>query len=340
MLQSTIRDGFASRLIAERKTLRQRNLFLVLAFVVGLTCFTNVAMSQEQLKTETTPNALSFLFPKPEPCDRTEDVIYGRRDGHALTMDVFSPKTKKNGAGVIIIVSSAYRSNRELLALIHPHCTRAFLDRGYTVFAVMHSSQPKYTVPEAIEDITRSVRFIRSNSVRYGIDRNKIGIGGHSSAGHLSLMIGSDPKPGNPIASDPIERESSNISAVGCLCPPTDFLAMNCGPRELPAHFDFKEIDSVTGRYSSVSQDRSLAIAKEISPINHVKKGIAPVLIVHGDQDKVIPISQSESLIEKLIKNEVECKFIVKKGYPHYWMGMDQDLVSVVNWFDKQLLGK
>ena len=83
---------------------------------------------------------------------RTEDVIYGRRDGHALTMDVFTPTAKPNGAGVIVCVSAEYSSGRELLdGLFHPLTTVPFLDRGYVVFAVLHSSQPRYTIPDAVE---------------------------------------------------------------------------------------------------------------------------------------------------------------------------------------------
>lgn len=341
MHSSPIRAGVVSRLVTDRRTPLKRSLFLVLASVAGSSFFTNAARAQEQPKTEIAMKTSGYLHSKSEPFDRTEDVIYGRRDGHALTMDVFTPTTWKNGAGVMIIVSSDYRSNREMLALVHPLCTKGFLERGYTVFAVMHSSQPKYTVPEAIEDVRRAVRFIKTNALRYGIDREKIGVGGHSAAGHLSLMMGCDPQPGDPKSRDLVERESTNIRAVGCFCPPSDFLTMKSGSKELPASFDFKEIDSSTGKYSPVSQDRSQAIAREISPMNHVKKGGAPILIIHGDQDKVVPISQSESLLEKLVRNEVECKLIVKKGYPHYWFGMERDVeTTMVKWFDKQLLGK
>ena len=43
---------------------------------------------------------------------RTKDVVYGRRDGHALTMDVAVPR-KPNGAGIILCISAEYRSTPE-----------------------------------------------------------------------------------------------------------------------------------------------------------------------------------------------------------------------------------
>jgi len=73
---------------------------------------------------------------------RTEDVIYGRKFGTALTMDVFTPKEKPNGAAVILVVSGGWFSSHDG---INMGFIREFLGRGYTVFAVVHGSQPKYT---------------------------------------------------------------------------------------------------------------------------------------------------------------------------------------------------
>src|SRR5580692_8389491 len=74
--------------------------------------------------------------------ERKRDVIYGRKFGTALTMDVFAPKEKANGLGIIAVVSGGWFSNPDN---INPAVYAPFLKRGYTVFAVVHGSQPKYT---------------------------------------------------------------------------------------------------------------------------------------------------------------------------------------------------
>jgi hypothetical protein len=74
---------------------------------------------------------------------RKEDVIYGRKFGTALTMDVFTPK-RANGAAVVLVVSGGFFSSHEAIS---PPFARPLLDRGYTVFAVVHGSQPRYTMP-------------------------------------------------------------------------------------------------------------------------------------------------------------------------------------------------
>ncbi len=65
-------------------------------------------------------------------------------------MDVFTPKANANGAAIVVVVSGGFRSAHES---INPLLIRPVVARGYTVFAVVHGSQPQYTVPEIIQDI-------------------------------------------------------------------------------------------------------------------------------------------------------------------------------------------
>src|SRR5579863_972471 len=105
---------------------------------------------------------------------RTEDVIYGRKFGTALTMDVFQP-AQPNGIGILWMVSGGFFSAHEN---INPGAYQPLLERGYTVFAVVHGSQPKYTITEIERDIHRAVRFVRHNAAKYNIDPNHLGITG------------------------------------------------------------------------------------------------------------------------------------------------------------------
>ena len=117
--------------------------------------------------------------------ERRQDVIYGRKFGTALTMDVFTPKANPNGKGVIWAVSGGWFSSHEAITL---QFVQPMLDRGYTVFAVVHGSQPKFTITEVLEDMHRAVRFVRHHATDYGIDPNKLGIYGGSAGGHLSTI--------------------------------------------------------------------------------------------------------------------------------------------------------
>jgi acetyl esterase/lipase len=274
---------------------------------------------------------------------RTEDVIYGRKHGLAMTMDVFTPKEKANGKGVIFCVSGGWFSAKEAINLSF---IKPMLDRGYTVFAVVHGSQPKFTIPEVLEDMHRAVRFIKANAKKYNVDPDKLGISGGSAGGHLSLMQGNAPKPGNPDG-DEIGKQSSSVAAVACFFPPTDFLnygepgnvALGGGTlKGFRPPFDFWERDKETNKLVVIAdEERRKAIGKTISPITHVSKTSAPALIIHGDADKLVPIQQAEIIMAKYKEQGVPFELVVKKGGGHGWAGMDKDIAILADWFDKHL---
>src|SRR5712671_6901477 len=121
---------------------------------------------------------------------RKEDVVYGRKFGTALTMDVFTPKENANGAGAIFVVSGGWFSAHEAITPAVPTFINEFVKRGYAVFTVVHGSQPKFTIPEVLQDMNRAVRFIRFHAKEYNVDPDRLGIYGASAGGHLSLMQG------------------------------------------------------------------------------------------------------------------------------------------------------
>ncbi len=278
---------------------------------------------------------------------RTEDVIYGRKFGTALTMDVFAPKEKSNGRGIIWCVSGGWFSAH---TNVNYGAAKEFLDRGYTVFAVVHGSQPKFSIPEVLEDMNRATRFIKTNAKKYGIDPEKLGIAGGSAGGHLSLMQGNAFKPGDPKSKDPVELQSSRVAAIACFYPPTDFLnygkegeiAIGVGTLNgFKAPFDFKEMDLTTRTFVSITDEkRRLEIGKAISPVYHISKESAPALIIHGDADKLVPIQQAELVIAKYKEVGVPAELVVKKGAAHGWAGQDKDFPTLADWFDKYLLEK
>jgi acetyl esterase/lipase len=276
--------------------------------------------------------------------DRKEDVIYGRKFGTALTMDVFTPKAHANGAAVIWVASGGWFSAHEAI-------NTAFLDellrRGYTVFAVVHGSQPKYTIPEILQDMHRAVRFIRSHAQDYHIDPDRIGITGGSAGGHLSLMQGTAGKAGDSQAKDPVDQTSSRVQAVACFFPPTDFLnygkpgeiALGCGILAgFRAPFDFHEFDPGRKAFLPVTDvGKIIDLGRQISPVYHVSVDDPPTLIIHGDADALVPIQQAELFVDKLKAAGVEAKLVVKKGEKHGWPDWQKDMAIITDWFDTHL---
>jgi acetyl esterase/lipase len=281
------------------------------------------------------------------PFTRRQDVIYGRKDGIALTLDVFTPRGKANGAAVIHVVGGGWRSTHEW---VNPGLATLFTRRGYTVFAVVHGSQPRYVIPEILGDLHRAVRFIRYNAKGYRIDPNRLGITGGSAGGHLSLMQGTAGTTGDDKARDPVERVSSRVQAVACFFPPTDFLNYGKKGRDvlhfealkgLRAAFDFHSFDPKTHRFERITDEKKVqGILRQISPVTHVSAKSAPSLIVHGDKDRLVPLQQAEEFVARMKKVGAPAQLVVKPGADHGWKGMDRDLEAFADWFDRYLVKK
>jgi acetyl esterase/lipase len=265
---------------------------------------------------------------------RTEDVIYGRKFGTALTLDVFQP-AKPNGVGIVFMVSGGWFSSHEG---INQEKYRPFLERGYTVFAVVHGSQPKFVVAEIVEDIHRALRFIRHNAGKYGVNPNRLGITGGSAGGHLSLTMAVKGGSGKPDAKDPIDRESSAVQCVACFFPPTDFLNYGAPGDDAVGVGTLKNFKPAFGPRSDTAEGRQ-ELGREISPIYFIRSNTPPVLIVHGNADKLVPIYQAQMFVKRCEELGVKAKLVVREGKGHGWPGINQDWPILADWFDEHLRG-
>ena len=282
------------------------------------------------------PVLLSIAIPLARSADfkRTEDVIYGRKFGTALTLDVIQP-ANTNGYGIIFMVSGGFFSSHEA---INPAMYKPFLDRGYTVFAVVHGSQPRFNIPEIAEDIHRAVRFIRHNAAQWGVAPDHFGITGGSAGGHLSLTMGTQGKPGDPNAKDPIDRESSAVQAVACFFPPTDFLNWSKEGEDAVGFGPTEKFSPAFAPRNATAEGRQ-KLGKEISPINFVTATMAPTLIIHGSADKQVPLYQAQIFEKRCVKQHAPFKLIVREGKDHGWPEMGADMQIFADWFDQYLRG-
>ncbi|MEO5890538.1 MAG: alpha/beta hydrolase, partial [Ferruginibacter sp.] len=277
------------------------------------------------------------------------ELIYGRKDGMALTMFMQTPVKSPNGKGIIVVESGNWKSSYDK-ALRFLAESKIYTDKGYTVFTVLPGSQPRYTIPDQIADLKRAVRFIRYNAKEYGIDGDHIGIMGFSSGGHLSLAVATADDKIDSMSMDPVERVSSRVQAAAVFYPPTDFL--NFGRQAATpsinrtaliltgvyAAFDFKAWNDTTRSYVTVTDEaKKLQIARQISPIYSVTADDPPTLIIHGDADILVPLQQSESIIKKFEEVKVPNKLIIKKGGGHGWKNLDVEQKNFIDWFDKYL---
>jgi acetyl esterase/lipase len=266
---------------------------------------------------------------------RIRDVIYGRKHGVVLTLDVLKPG-KPNGIGVLWMVSGGWFSAHEA---INPPMMKGFLDRGQTVFAVVHGSQPKYTIPEILQDVERATRYVRTHAAEYGVDPDRLGIAGGSAGGHLSLMQGARGRDGDAQAKDPVDRASSRVQAVACFFPPTDFLNYGKPGENALTGEVLKRFRPAFGLKSQEPAEAE-ATGKAISPLYSVTKDMPPSLIIHGDADVLVPIQQAHVMMKRLEEVEVPHRLVVREGKGHGWPTLGEDITLLAEWFEQHLRKK
>lgn len=259
--------------------------------------------------------------PKLEP-----DVVYGHKDGLALTMDVYRPESDRNGAAVLFMVSGGWVSKWAPPEQARP-LVKPYLDEGYVVFAVRHGSSPRYTIPEAVSDVRKAVRFVRHNAKRFDINPDRLGVTGMSAGGHLSLLLGTTGDDGNSSAKNELDRTSSRVAAVVAFVPPTDLrVAVWDAPDSLPAYRNFPALNL------------DMKKAEEFSPLVHVTSDDAPALVIMGGKDELVPPKHGKWIDQAFEREKVKRKLIIFPGSGHGLEGNHAAAFKeAVSWFEAHL---
>jgi acetyl esterase/lipase len=260
-----------------------------------------------------------------QAASQSQEVIYGHKDGLAMTFDMFKPSAEPNGAAVVFLVSGGWYSKwappEQTKRVLIP-----FLTAGYKCFAVRHGSSPRYSIAEAVADVQQAIRFIRSQADEYQIDAQRIGVLGMSAGGHLTLMLATTGDDGDPTASD-LGKTSSRIAAGVALVPPSDITGYVWSTPGLDDQYrKFPGLD--------ISKEE----AKAVSPLYYVTADDAPCLVISAAQDTLVPPEQGRWIHEKMDEVGVPNKFVLYKNSGH---GLENDMFAAmtqaVDWFDSHL---
>ncbi len=278
-------------------------------------------------------NGTAAQDPPALPYEQKIDVVYAEAHGTGLLMDVFTPKGKTNGLGIIDVVSGAYHSDRgkirdHMLAQVYA----LFCGRGYTVFAVRPGSRTRYTALEMDAHVKSAIRFVKAHAAEYRIDSERLGITGASAGGHLATLAALTPADGKASGSL-LERQSTGIKAAAVFFPPTDFLDWDGKPA------DFEKLGDLLflGGVGKHSDEEIRKAAEAISPARLVKAPVVPFLMIHGDADPLVPLQQSQKLVQALKAAGGSAELIVKPGGGHPWLTIPVEVKVMVDWFDKRL---
>lgn len=81
------------------------------------------------------------------------------------------------------------------------------------------------------------------------------------------------------------------------------------------------------------------ALITAASPLHRVQQTSVPFLLIHGDADKLVPLSHSQKLVDAISKSGGKAELIIKAGGGHPWLTIAEEVAVMADWFDKQLAG-
>ena len=259
------------------------------------------------------------------------DVVYKHVNGRDLRLDIYSPKSMTHPLPVVLWIFGNRWSRG---SKNHPPPLN-LMSQGYIVVSIDYRLSGEAPFPAAIEDCKAAVRWIRANAATYHFDPDHIGAWGHSAGGHLAALLGTSGGVAELEGTGDNSTFSSRVQAVCDMAGPSDILQFYqsvSGSSDGMAAIAKSSIEQFLG--GSVEQNRAKAIAA--SPTTYVSKDDAPFLIIHGENDMSIPVSQSELLASKLKAAGVHVTLIVAEDRGH-GVGGPGFSREITAFFDKYL---
>lgn len=237
----------------------------------------------------------------PDGVTADRDVAYGTHERQKL--DVYVPK----GDGPFPLILWVHGGGWEGGSKDSAGPVVNMLARGYAVASTNYRLSRHAAFPAQIHDVKGAVRYLRANAKKYKIDGDRIGVAGGSAGGHLVALLGTSGDVKELEGDVGPKDVSSRVQCVIDFFGPTDLLKLS------PANAKENPVTRLLG--GSTADKRELAVSA--NPITYVSKDDPPFLIVHGDKDPVVPLSQSELLYEALKKAGVDAtlKVVPEAGH-------------------------
>ncbi|NUM54437.1 MAG: alpha/beta hydrolase [Candidatus Hydrogenedentes bacterium] len=270
------------------------------------------------------------------PYEQQQNVVYEEIHGTGLLADIFKPKEKANGLGIIDIVCGAWHSDRgKMRDHERAQVFNIFTKHGYVVFGMRPGSVTKYDGTELLANTKTAIRWVKAHAAEYGVDPNRLGLMGASAGGHLSLLASVTPVEANPESKKEYERVDSRVKAVSVFFPPTDLMDWD---GKKPDYEGMIGKLLFAGGVGSRTQEDIDARAKELSPRHRIAAGpLPPYLLIHGDADPMVPLQQSQVFIDAVKAVGGNAELIVKPGGGHPWLTLPEEVEKMAVWFDTNL---
>jgi acetyl esterase/lipase len=203
----------------------------------------------------------------------------------------------KNRPGVIVIHGGGWiQGDKE--SMLERFCL-PFVEHGFVVANVEYRLSNAATAPAAVNDVLEAAKWFRDRAADYKVDPNQIIVTGSSAGGHLAMMVGMAP-------------ESAGLGPSIKIAAIINFYGIS----DVPDQLQGPHLQSYAVTWIPEQPDR-MGLAKKLSPITYIRKGLPPVLSIHGDADPVVPYDQSVRLTKELKTAGDQAELITVPGGQH-----------------------
>lgn len=242
------------------------------------------------------------------------DLVYSTPAGfRPLRLDLY----RRAGAGeakplVVYVHGGGWQSGhtRHSGAFANwPEVLASLARRGYVVASIEYRLSGEAQFPAAIHDVKNAIKWLRASATKYGIDPKQVVIWGGSAGGQLAALAATscDVQALVPAAS-PSAAQSNCVQGLVAW-----YGIFNFG--------EGQENASAVARYLGCKPSECPETAALASPVTHLDAKDPPALLIHGELDKVVPVSQSRAFDQALKSKGIAAQLVVIPAVDHSFIG-------------------
>jgi len=249
------------------------------------------------------------------------DLKYAEVNGRTLALDILQPKVigNVNFPVVLWLHGGGWQAGNKRNA-IKNGSLEFLVNEGYVVASVEYRLSSEAVFPAQLHDVKSAIQWIRINAETFQIDPTRITVAGFSAGAHLAALAattGNIPELETPSVTAGC---SSMVQAAIAISAPTDF-ARNPAVKDTSLNAAILEGD-ISGEEKLLGGpvEGNLELAQMANPGAFVCAETPPILIIHGTDDEVVPVSQADYLYERLSNENTEVTYVrILKGNHGCW---------------------
>jgi acetyl esterase/lipase len=269
-----------------------------------------------------------FFLRLPASVKKIKNIEYAQLASGPLLLDIYVPKTF---AGKLPVILWLYGGGWQMGS--KTFCPIAKLAaQNVAIVSINYRLSGVAPYPAQIFDCKGAVRWLRAHAEEYHFDADHIGVFGVSAGGHLGELLGTTA--GNAQLEGDVGGNlnfSSRVQAVCAFYAPSDLDVL---VTNLP---DRNSGKTMVGKLLGGPLNQNLDKAALASPLRFVNSNSAPFFLLHGDQDTLVPLQQSEIFYDALKKAGIEAKLVVVPGKGHGIGAPPEVVPEIAKFFERQL---